>query len=79
MPVPRGLKAPVPLTSVALIPVPKSDSGGEQLSFVVCIIDRKSLEVQNISFRIQSLGLGVLELDEAQIYVGGEKKIPGCC
>lgn len=34
-----------------------------------------SLEVQNISFRIQSLGLGVLEsLDETQIYVGVEKK-----
>lgn len=33
-----------------------------------------SLEIPSSSFRIQSLGMGVLEFDEARIYVGGEKK-----
>lgn len=33
-----------------------------------------SLEIPSSSFRIQSLGMGVLEFDEARIYVGGKKK-----
>lgn len=32
-----------------------------------------SLEILSSSFRIQSLGMGVLEFDEARIYVGGKK------